>query len=386
MAQQKKRKKQKGLKPGVSLALKIALVVFIAITLIFFAARMLGGLTLTSVVEDIKIAVSNLGAGDGYPYSVPGSGIKKAFVDGNKLFAFSDDRTVLLSSSAKELSTETVEYGAPRIDYKEGKAIVYDTDSGKMRIQNTSHIVSELEVDNFVTCAAIGAKGNFAFCEMNSNNQTVLAVCNKSSEEIFTWNFGSAFVTDIDLSDDGKYAVVGTITSVNAETNSNVYVFRFDSEDYVMCIDYPLQTVVNVRYVKNHDFEVITDKKRAYVQDNSEADSEIPFEADMLNDISDSGSDYTSIALLKFGSDSKSVLRSFDEGKLLYSVDVDSEIKDISVDGKNTAVLTDDKIVLFNKKGEIKGDIPVDASSYQIVLSGKKVYIFTPTEILCESF
>ena len=100
-----KKKKSTKLKPGVSMALKIALIVFIAITLIFFAARMLGGITLTSVVENIKISISNLGAGDGFPYSVEGTGVKKAYIHSDKLFTFADDRTLLLSSSAKELST-----------------------------------------------------------------------------------------------------------------------------------------------------------------------------------------------------------------------------------------------------------------------------------------
>lgn len=385
MAQQKKKNKNK-LKPGVVLGLKIALVVFVAIALIFFAARMLGGLTLTSAVESIKIAISNLGEGDGYPYSVPGSGVRKAYASGNRLFAFSDDRTVLLSSSAKELSTETIEYGAPKIDYKDSKAIVYDTDSGKLRIQNTSHVVSTHEVDNNITCAAIGEKGNFAVATLTSNNQTVFTAFNKSGEEEFTWNFGSSLVTDIDLSSDGKYAVVSVINSVNAKTNSAVFVLKFDSEDYVYCADYPTEVVVSVRYVRGHDIEIITDKKRAYIEDNSTPGAVFSFESDTLNcaDYSDSG--YSCTALLKYGSDSKSVLKLFNKDKHIRDIDVDSEIKDISLDGKNTAVLTDDKAILYDKKGEVKGEAPVDASSTDIVLSGKKAYVFTPIEIVCVEF
>lgn len=386
MAQSKKNKKAPRLKPGVALALKIALIVFIAITLIFFAARMLGGITLTSVVENIKISISNLGSGDGYPYSVEGTGIKKIYVDSDKLFTFADDRTLLLSSSAKELSTETIEYGAPVIDYKDGKAVVYDTDSGKMRIQNTSKVVSEIQLDNKITCGAIGEKGNFAVSCVTSNNKTVFTAFNKSQEEIFTWNFADELVTCIDLSADGKYAVVGTVKSENAETDSKVYVFKFDSKDYVSCFDFKQSVVVSVRYVRSHDIEVITNKQRAYIADNTSKSTEFSFDSDTVHDISHIDSRYTAISTLKYGSDSSVTIDVYDRNEKIYSVDVGSSAKAVSVNERYMAVLTDSKVVIYNKKGEIKAEINADVSAGDIAVSNKKVYIVTPVEIVCESF
>ncbi|MBQ8783877.1 MAG: hypothetical protein IJZ57_08945 [Clostridia bacterium] len=386
MANNQKKKKSQKLKPGVALALKIALIVFIAITLIFFAARMLGGITLTSVVENIKISISNLGAGDGYPYSVEGTGIKKAFVYSDKLFTFADDRTLLLSSSAKELSTETIEYGSPVIDFKDGKAVVYDTDSGKLRIQNTSKVVSTSELKNKITCAAIGEKGNFAVSCITGNNQTVFTAFNKSQEEIFTWNFASELVTCIDLSSDGKYAVVGTVKSENAETDSKVYVFKFDSEEYVSCFDFNQNVVISVRYVKSHDIEVITDKQRAYITDNSTKATEHSFESNTLHDISHIDSRYTAISMLKYGSDSNVVVDVYDRDEKIYSVDLGSSAKAVSVNERYMAVLTDSKITIYNKKGEIKAEMSADVSANDIVVSNKKVYMITPVEIICMPF
>lgn len=379
-------KKKSKLKPGVSVALKIILIVFIAVTLIFFSARMLGGITLTSVVENIKISISNLGSGDGFPYRIEGSGIIKAFVDDSKLFTFADDRTMLLSSSAKELSTETIEYGSPAIDYKDGKAIVYDRDSGKYRIQNTSQIVEKAELDNTITCAAIGKKGNFAVSTVSSNNQTVFTAFDKSHEEVFTWNLSSEKVTSIDLSDDGKYAVVGTIYAENAQTNSKVYVFRFDSEEYVSCFEYPENVVVSVRYVKSHDIEIITDKQRSFVEDNTTKTADYKFDSNTLHDISSVDERYSAVSYLKYGSDSNVVIDVFDKDEKLYSVDLNKAAKSISCLGRYTGVLTDNEVIIYNKKGEVEKEITVDVSSVDIVVSNKKVFIITPIEIICETF
>ncbi len=381
-----KANKKSKLKPGLMVALKILLVVFIAVTLIFFSARMLGGITLTSVVENIKIAFSNLGAGDGYPYSIEGEAVKKAFTDGSKLFTFDDDKTLLLSSSAKELSKEPIEYGSPAIDFKDGKAIIYDRDSGKYRIQNTSHIVQKLELDKTITCAAIGKKGNFAISTVSANNQTVFTSYNKSDEEVFTWNLASEQVTSIDLSDDGKYAVVGTIKAENAQTNSKVYVFRFDSEEYVACFDYPENVVVSVKYIKSHDIEIVTDKQRSYIEDNTTKSQEYKLDSNTLHDISNTDERYTAISSLKYGSDSNVVLDVFDYDEKLYSVDLNTSAKAISCAGRYTGVLTDNKVIIYNKKGELEKEITVDVTSTDIVISNKKVYIFSPIEIICESF
>ena len=59
-----------------------------------------------------------------------------------------------------------------------------DTDSGKLRIQNTSKVVSEMKLDNKITCGAIGEKGNFAVSSITSNNQTFFTAYDKSGEEI----------------------------------------------------------------------------------------------------------------------------------------------------------------------------------------------------------
>ncbi len=375
------------LKPGVLVALKILLIAFIAIMLVFFAARMLGGITLTGVVENIKISLANLGSGDGYPYVTDGSSIKEAYARNSKLFVFSQDKTLLLSSSAKELSFEEIEYGKPSMDIKGDKVLVYDRDSGQYKIQNLSKTVIKSELDKNITCGAIGNRGNFALSCVNSNNQTVFVAFNKSNEQIFSWNLSGEFVTDIDLSNDGKYAVVATIKAVNAQTDSKVYVFRFDnSEEYVSCFDFPETVVVSVRYLTSHNIEVITESQRSYIQDNIKKLDDFKFNSDTLHDISCNDERYTAVSLLKYGSESNVLLQVFEKDKKLYSIDLSCAVKAISNFGRYTAVLTDNKAFVYNKKGELIKEIAVDASCSDIIAANKRVYIVTPVEIICESF
>ena len=76
------------LSKGLMTALKIVLIVFIILSLIFIAARTIGGVTLKSLVSDIKTSVSNLGTGEGYPYRLSGTDIEKTFSDSSNIFVF----------------------------------------------------------------------------------------------------------------------------------------------------------------------------------------------------------------------------------------------------------------------------------------------------------
>ena len=90
--------------------------------------------------------------------------------------------------------------------------------------------------------------------------------------------------------------------------------------------------------------------------------------------------------LKKYGSDSKSVLKAYKGAKLLFSTDIDNGIKSVSCSDKYVAVLSDKKVLIYNKKGEVKAEIPADISVNSIVINGKKVYMISSAEITCEKF
>lgn len=382
----KKKKSKLHLKPGVIAALKVSFILFLAVALVFLAARSIGGFTLTSITADIKIALSNLGSGDGFPFDTAESSVQKIYSDGSKIFTFHKNKTLLLSTSAKELSEIAIDYGSPAVKYKDGKAIIYDRDSGNFRIQKTSETINEKKVNNTIAAAAIGKKGNFAVAAYDSAAQTLLTVFNQAEEEAFTWQFSNEKVTDIDLSDDGKYAVVGTIAAKNAQTDSKIYVFKFDAKEYIACFDYPDNIVVSVRYNSAHDIEIITDKMRSFITDNTTKMAEDAFGSDVLYRKSDENSSISAIALLKYGSDSHAVVRAYKGESLLFNVDVGVQVKSVSCSDKYLAILTDTQVLIYNKKGEKIAELEASASANNILINGKKVYIISSVKIECKKF
>lgn len=382
-----KKVKSKNKKLSKTSVLKIFIVFFVAISIIFIAARMIGGVTLTSIAGEIKVFFQSLGWGDGYPYKTSGEPSEQILIDGGRLFVFSKDKTLLLSSTAKEITEIPVEYGNPAIKYKNKKAIIYDRDSSKMRIQSTSSVICEKEADGTILAAAIGKKGNFAVATQGKNSVTNLKVYNKKQEEIFKWEFNGEKVTDIDLSNDGKYAAVSTILSKNAQVNSKVYVFKFDCSDYISCFDFENSAVVCVRYDKSHNIEIISNTGRGYISDNSTLGDMQNFNPDILFKYSKSEKNFSAVALKKYGGDNFGTVMIYKGESLQYTISIDKEIKDVFCTDKYTAVLTTSSVMVYkNSNGELIKEIQADLSISEIAVKDKKVYMMSPTEILCEKF
>lgn len=382
-----KAKQKNKLTPGALAALKIALIFFVAISIIFIGARTIGGVTLTSLAGDIKVFFQSLGWGDGYPYKTTGESALQIYSENGKAFVFSKDKTVLLSSSAKKIAELPIEYGNPAIKYKNGKAIIYDRDSSKLKIQSTSEIVAEKECDGTICAASIGKNGNFAVATQGKNSVTDFKIYNKKQKENFSWQFTGEKVTDIDLSNDGKYAVVSTITSENAQINSKVYVFKSDSEKYISCFDIENSAVVGVKYDNAHNIEIISNTGRGYIKDNSTLGETEKFGSDILFKFSTSENKYSAVALKKYGGDNFGKVKIFKGGKLKCSVDVNKEIKDVFCNDSYTVVLTTNSVMVFrNSSGSLKKEIKSDLSVSEITVTGRKIYMMSPSEILCERF
>ncbi len=372
---------------GTSAVLKIILILFLVVSIIFIGARTIGGVTLTSFMGDIKIFFSSLGWGSGYPCELTGSSAQQIYTDGKKVFVFSDDKTVLLSTTAKKLSEIPIEYGNPSIRYENGRACIFDRDSGKLKIQSTSQIITEKEAENKILTATIGKKGNYADVTALSSTKSKVTAYNKQSKEVFSWTFENEKVTDIDLSDDGKYAVVSTIWSKNAVINSKVYVFKFDSKDYVSCFDLNSSAVVNVRYDNAHNITVVSNTGRAYIKDNDTLCEVDGFESHILFKCSESKKKYSAVALKKYGGDNYGTVKIYKKDKLVFTADTTKEIKDVFCTEKYTAVLTTNRLLIYkNKNGKLAEALAVDAAITEVVIKNRTAYLMTPSSVSCQKF
>lgn len=368
----------------ISLFSKILLVAAVTLLIVFIAAQKLGNMTISTMTTDVKAYFMSIGAGEGYPYTLPSDTVESMEMLNSKIMLLQNDKTMMLTSSAKEIMPVSHNYANPAMKINNSKLIVYDLDSGRFRIQSGSEVIEKYELDNRITAAAIGSRGNYAVGTYGTDSQSVLTCYSKKNKEEFIWKFKSERISDIALSDNGKYAAVATVDSFNGDINSKLYVFNFSSDDYVSCFDYKGTTLVRVDYVKGNDIIAVGDNLRTYIKDNTEKQEDQKFNSDTLHNYCMTDSGRSALVLSKFGSSSLSQLTLYSKSnKEEFSISFDKELKWIDCDSQYTAVLFDKEVMTFNRKGEQIGSIGFDGEPVRVEIDGNKTYVLTSVGISC---
>lgn len=358
--------------------------VAVVILLVMTAAQKLGNVTIDTFTSEVKTYFMSLGSGDGYPYGVKADSVANIIVNNSNLEVLTDDKTIVLTSSAKELQPKGHSYSDPTMKAKGSKIIVYDLGSGRFRIQNDTEIIREYTLEKSITAAAISPKGSFAVASYDENSQAVLYAYSKNGEQNFSKTLNGERIIDIDFSSNGKYIAVAAIGAVDGEMTSKLYVFNVkNSEKYISCFEYPGTTLLRVNYIKGNNLVALGDKIRTYIKNNTEKIEELNFASDRLGSYSVAPNGFSALMLSKYGSTSLSELTLYtNKNKQKFTQTFEQEVKGVSTDGKYTAVLFDGEVRTFNKKGKQVGTIYFNGDPRMVVVDGITTYVLTSVNIL----
>ena len=361
----------------------ICLAVAVVILIVMTAAQRLGNMTVSTFTSDVKAYFMSLGSGDGYPYEISASKVNNITVNKSNLTLLLDDKTITLTSSAKEIMPKSHTYSNPVMKTRGSKMIVFDLDSGKFRVQNGSDILHEETLDKNIMAAAIGSKGNYAVATYGKDAQSVLKVYSKNGKEKFSWEFKDERITDTDLSPNGKYVAVTAIKAQNGEMSSKLYVFNLSKADnYISCFDYNGTTLLRVNYIKGNSLVAVGDNLKSYIKNNTNRQDDVKFNSDKLHNYCVSQDGSSVLALSKYGSSSLSSLSFYNSSnKEKFTVDFDKEIRSVDTDGKYVAVLFDSEVKTFNNRGKQVGTIYFTGEPQRVVVDGRRTYILTGVNI-----
>ncbi len=366
------------------LIISVVLAIVSVLLIVFTAAQSLGNMTISSMADGVKSYFLSLGAGEGFPYDLDSTSVKDIKIDNSNIHLLLNTKTTVLNQTAKEIMPKPHSYSNPAMKSKGSKFIVYDLDSARFRLQNGSDIIHDGEAKSRIIAAALGKSGNYALATYSDSVQSVLTVYNTRNEEIFVWDFKSERVIDMTLSDNGKFAAVATVDAFNGEVSSKVYVFNFKSDKAVSEFDYKGTTVVKVDYVKGDNIIVMGDNIRSYIKNNTKRNDDINFGSDILYKYCITDSGRSAVVLSQYGSTSLSKLSVYsNNGKEQFTVSFNKEMKWVDCDEKYTAVLFENEVRTFNKKGKQIGSISFTGEPVRVAVDGSRTYVLTTSGLQC---
>ncbi|MBO5421396.1 MAG: hypothetical protein J6A67_05590 [Clostridia bacterium] len=385
MEENTNRKPKKHMSKKTKLTLSILFVISAVLLIVFTAAQNLGNMTINTMMADVKAYFLSLGAGDGYPYELDAVNVRDMKINNSNIYLLLNDKTTTLNSTAKEIMPQAHTYSNPAMKSVNSRFIIYDLDSKRFRIQQNTEIEYESEASGKITAASIGEKGNYALGTYGENVQSVLTVYNKKNESIFIWNFKSERIVDISLSDNGKFAAVATIEAIDGEINSKLYVFNFKSKEYVSCFDYKGTTLVKVDYVKGTNIVAIGDNLRSCILKNTNRQDDQSFGSDVLSNYSLTDKGRNTLVLSRYGSTSLSKVSVYSKNnkESFTPLSFEKEVIWADSDEKYTAVLFENEIKTYNKRGKEIASQTFDGKALRVAVDGKRTYVLTTAGLQC---
>ncbi|NMP36760.1 MAG: hypothetical protein GX051_01330 [Clostridiales bacterium] len=366
---------------GVILA-RMIIVVLLIVSMLFIAIRLFGGLSFSGIADRVAAFFREIGNDESYPYDVLSSSVKSIKLEDRQLFILSDTAVTVLDSSSDELSVIQHLYASPAIKTGDGKAIVYDRNGTGFRIQSAYETLHEDSADGNILTAAIGKKGNVAIASRTEGATSELTVYNRRYEKIFAWKCAYEHISDVALSDNGKYAAVCVSGAKNGEIYSVLYIFNFDIAEPVAKFDYPSSTLIDVSFTGRKSLCILADNVHSVITDFKTRTDDVTFLSSELNRYSVSENGMNVLALSMFGSTASTRLVAHDkDGEQLFELTLPDYISSVSCTGKYVCVLADGKVITYNNKGEEIGSACVDADCSAIYADDNYVYTSSLDEL-----
>ncbi len=359
--------------------LRAAAVIILILVLLFMATETLGIASVSNINDSIKNFFLTLSPGNGYPYKINSSSVEGMTVLNGNIFVLTDEKTLSLDTTAKQVKATQHTFSNPIISKKGGKVVLFDQKGNRYRIENRTDTLytGETPEDEKIITAALGKKGNLALATLSSSSVSKLTVLNSSyKKEEFVWNCANDSIVSVDLSDNGKYAVVSVVGARDGEIYSKVYIFDFDYAEPKAEFEYPGTAVIEVKFVANDNVVALGNNMVSFIK-NLKTKEDKNFDSDTLLNYAFSDEGDLILILSEHGSTNSQILTSYSSSfSKNFEEKYTSSVKSVfAADGK-VSVLLEDKVIVYRSSGAKFREFSADNTAISVMNVGNKTYVY----------
>lgn len=331
------------------------------------------------LIEYVTNFTASLGGGN-YPISVFGSDILDVKYSSTGYFMLTDTKLTAINDSGKEILSINHGYSNPYLVTSETRALVFDQGGNEVCIYNLKEKTNDLVTKEKIVNASIGRNGTFAIVTHSASYAASVTVYDKNSAILYEWNSAKDLISSVTISGSGKEIAVGTIRVENGQYKTAVQILPFDSASAKFTTDLngqiPLMLDSN-----NKGISVISENAYNFIRWNKNDKTEI--KSDYSVDKFRKSSGRILLSLNHEGNKNENIIMLLNtKGHKICEFKYDGNITDIAPYGNHIYCLTDDKIIILDKDGNILRSGKGSYGAARIkVLSSNSVAVISNTSI-----
>ena len=322
-----------------------AVVAAIALTLVIMSLALPVGL-----VESTKDFVLSQGSGS-FPAELSGAKTVACVPKTNYYYVLTDTSTMAFSNGGKKIFSSVHGFLSPVITTSQTRALVFDQGKSNAVIYSLSGVVDTINSKDEIIAADINKNGLYALVTKSDSYASSVTVYDRKGKSIYNIKLAKDMVNHIDISDSGKKIAVSTVNAESGKLVSSVRVYAFNSADPAFKLDLGQDIVYDLENT-GRGFFVATHNKLRFVRWSKYSVNEYDFDGETAS-VRYSGSGVMAIYNKTNDRSDNNIVLLSDSGKKISEFEIKGIVKDIRFSRGRVYSLGDNKVTIFDKRGEI---------------------------------
>ncbi len=231
---------------------------------------------------------------------------------------------------------------------------------------------TEYKVENDIISAKVTEKGFAAIATDTDGYKGKVAVFNKRGREIYAWNSGSGYITDIDITARGRYLAVAQLVEGDGEVSSKIQFIDTSRGEVISTAERNGELAAEMKFVSDNKLIVVCDNSIVGYNKKGKELFCISLKGKSPSLYSIDSDDIIAVEVRDNMGNSLVEMYTM-SGKFTGSYKSDSDIRHLATGGKRTIVVEQKGIVSITPRGKVKKIIKAehDTEAVGVFESGK---------------
>ena len=294
------------------------------------------------IIENVGNLIAVMGSGS-YPVELESSEVVSAVSRGSYYYVLTDTRINAYSGAGKEIYSYAHGFENPVLKTSKTRALVFSQGGSDLLIYNLQSLKGTLQTEKPIITACISDSGAYAVVTQSDSYAAAVSVYGKNGKLMYEWFSASDTVNNIAISPDGKKIALSLFNATSGAYSSKISVYGFESADPLFTKNIDGSPIYGLDSTHNSGFFAVSQNKLIFVK----------------------WSDYT---VKEYDSDYNAAMFRAGSGGAVVVFNRESD-------------RTDNRIVLFNTKGERISEFEFKQAVSDIQVSGGHIYCMSDTEV-----
>lgn len=341
-------------------------------TYAIYPAKVLTALIVIIIVAAVSVSLFSAGGMDSLDIDVQtGSGYMTKQIKGDVLMYNNQGATAVdANGKIKWTINETMSEPLAEVD---GDYLLLSDLSGKhfAASYKDGEKKQEFKLENDIISAKITDKGYCVFATDTVGYKGKVTVFNRRGKELYEWNSGSGYITDVDITDNGKYLAVSQLITDGATPDTRIQIIDTHRGEVISTAERSGEICAGIRFTSNNRLIIVTDRNIAgySVRGKEKFNISLIGKSPSLYNIDNDDT----IAVVTLDGRGKSILELYSaSGRLRGAYTASGDIKAFSISGRGAIVAQQKGITRINARGKEKCTVNVPHDIKAIGYFGNK--------------